>query len=199
MTRATLFATALVLLLSVATLVAAAQETPPEKAQPAAGSAAASDAKTPPDAAAECDELCDFIRTALKEAPKSFQALRGDVVGIHPAQYAGKLSLPGLDCMALARLYTCSLPAPKDMAAGEKEYARIQQVIRAAVPKGWKFEEKHGDPELPGHIFLATDPKTGVAVTIELADLREMVGEISLELGIDARGCDYDVCSEFPE
>ncbi|HSA94064.1 MAG TPA: hypothetical protein VLE48_13700, partial [Terriglobales bacterium] len=110
MTRATRFATALVLLLSVTTLVAAAQEAAPEKAQPAAESAAASEAKAPPEAAPECGELCDFIRTVLKEAPKSFQALRGEVVGIHPAQYAGKLSLPGLDCMALARLYSCSLP-----------------------------------------------------------------------------------------
>jgi hypothetical protein len=181
------------------TIGAATQEKAPEKSLPATESAAPAEAKAPSEAAAQCDELCGFIRTVLKEAPKSFQSLRGDIIGTLPAQYAGKLSLPGLDCIALARLYTCSLPAPKDMAAGEKEYARIQQVIRAAVPKDWKFEEKQGDPELPGHLFLATNPKTGVAVTIELADLREMVGEISLELGIDARGCDYDLCSEFPE
>jgi hypothetical protein len=198
MTPASSFLGALLFCVST-TIGAATQEKAPEKSQPAAESAAPAEAKAPSEAAAECDELCDFIQTVLKEAPKSFQALRGDIVGTLPAQYAGKLSLPGLDCIALARLYTCSLPAPKDMDAGVKEYARIQQVIRAAVPKDWKFEEKQGDPELPGHLFLATNPKTGVAVTIELADLREMVGEISLELGIDARGCDYDVCSEFPE
>lgn len=121
----------------------------------------------------KCDDVCTFVRAALKEAPAGFVNLRGEPREGPPRQWEGKLKPSAKsDCAAFAYMYNCSFGTFQTLEAAEKEFRRLVESVQDMLAEGWTYEDSGDDQMIV--TFTATQKATGISVMVEQTDLREM-------------------------